>query len=468
MPLKVGKNRVMTAWIGWIKNREPGFYWKTLLLLALWVLPLFVAYAIRPFFESGMPDGDVLLYHRYANQLMNGQLPYIDYHFEYPPASIFIFLLPALFTTMAMEYIVVYQVFSWVAMFGTVCLFAWIYPILGIQKISKYWLVVLMSIASILVMVLGVNRFDAYSSFFTVLGFALFIQGVDKNTIWYRALGVMVIVFATLVKLYPMFLLPFMGIYELKHWNWKAMFAEAGGSIALMIPFVAWMIPGWEGLQFFLGYHSDRGLEIESLWATLVLMGHQFFGWFDYTIIYEFGSISVRGDVPDLLSDASLIIYGGLLVVAAIAYWFKINQKNAIWMLMSAMVVINVGFAAFNKVFSTQYVVWFIPLILVYLGLVFEYRKVHRPWKWAMYSLVGIAISTVLIFPLMWGWYVDEAWWLTLILLTRNIALVGLFGYALLDLIPSRADVHNALKFLNELISSPKQKIGELLDKGSN
>jgi hypothetical protein len=410
---------------------------RIFLIALLWLVPLALYYIIQPFLFYGMPDGDVYLYHRLALQLTQGQLPFVDYFFEYPPASILVFAIPALFTTVAAEYVVVYQLLSWGLMVAITYLLISLFDVVQVRGISKLHLFGYMSISSWIVIQLAINRFDTFSAFFTILGFVLYLKGIHKDHLEYRTYGILSIIFATLIKLYPLFLLPFFGLYELKNCNWKAIRLHSIASIIFSLPFMVWMLIGFRGLLFFLGYHSDRGLEIESSWATLVLFINQISGnlnLLDHSVVYEFASIGIRSEFADTLAAISLRLYAAVLILSALFFLLKLTKENAIELLMHAGAVVMIGFPVFNKVFSAQYVVWLIPFIVLYLGAYLP--KVIKPWRTSIIITVYTAVSTVLIFPIAWGWYTDGNVFLTTVLFVRNILLVGVTGFAVYQLFP--------------------------------
>jgi hypothetical protein len=195
---------------------------KLVRLNLLWLLALGVYFFAQSILGWGMPDGDVKLYHSLALKWLDGGLPFIDFFFEYPPASIFMFVIPALISRDVQQYIMYYQVLSWATLWCSSLLMLKLHSILDIKSISRAQFFLYTSVASWVVMVLALNRFDTFSAFFALAGLVLFMQGIKSQSINYRSLGIIIVLLGTLIKLYPMFLLPFFGLYEIKNYHFQA------------------------------------------------------------------------------------------------------------------------------------------------------------------------------------------------------------------------------------------------------
>lgn len=164
-------------------------------------------------------------------------------------------------------------------------------------------------------------------------------------------------------------------------------------------------------------YQSERGLQIESLLATVpMVLAH---GENPASVIeFEFRAYQLRTDVPpslDLLSLGAVVLTGTvLMVVIARAPHREQEERRAVATALLAVVIVAV-----NTVFSPQYVLWFLALI----ALALAERRVPRPLP----LVVGaVCVLTQMIFP--WGYraLVFGETWALAALVMRNVALLAL------------------------------------------
>lgn len=175
-----------------------------------------------------------------------------------------------------------------------------------------------------------------------------------------------VLAFATSVKLWPGLLgAGLVGHFRKRPaWERLAAFFLSLGVIALAIT----ALKGPERLIKPLSYQGDRGLQVESVWATpFVLI--EYFNQGTYSIGFaESKSFEITGPGVDTalhLSSAATII----ALVAAVAWavyrllrggW---TPRSATYFFLAAVAVL----LATNKVFSPQYMIWIGPLLAVAL-----------------------------------------------------------------------------------------------------
>jgi len=232
------------------------------------------------------------------------------------------------------------------------------------------------------------------------------------------------------------FFLPFIGLYEAKRFNLRFIGIQVLCNTLFLIPFGVWILFGWSGFSHFLTYHSDRGLEIESTWSTAIMMVDQVFNLGSYEVVYEYGSFGIRSGVADFLASISMIIFVGIMSLAYLIYFFNTSRNDTLIMMLRAFIISTAGFAVIGKVFSAQYIMWFVPLLLIYLAI--ELRSIWpaRSLSIATSLTMFVALSTTIIFPLAWTQYIEGNPALTGILLIRNILLLLVVLMAIVRMLP--------------------------------
>lgn len=395
---------------------------KYYLISSLLIIALGVYYIVRFGFGIGVPDGDVNLYRSIASQWRNGGIPYIDFRYEYPPASIFVFIIPALFTLDPTGYVVIYNILSVIALLICSLLILKLSELFDLDSRTKTMVYFYSIILSIIILPIAINRFDTFSTLTVILGLYLYLKGIKESSITTRALGIVSVVLGVFIKLYPIFMLPFFGLYELKNRNWKALMIQTliGGLFCL--PFFVWMYFGKTGMEYFLSYHSDRGLQFESTYASVIVLLQRLGVEMNSWTVYEFATFGIRGPLPDILASISLYLFVIVLIITLVLFWLQLKSNNSFDLLLQASVVVNVGFASFNKVFSTQYVVWFLHLLLLYLVLISQKqtKKINQSFILCLY----IGSSSMAIFPFFWDIFLQYSLPLSLLLVTRNALLI--------------------------------------------
>jgi hypothetical protein len=210
---------------------------------------------------------------------------------------------------------------------------------------------------------------------------------------------------------------------------------------AILLPF--YVIPGNQCLGF-LAYHQARGLEFESPYASVLLLLKKWTG--PVEVAYSFKSVTLQSSLAPLLIQLAPWAAVGLLAAAALAllihFCILLNRTTSAsdnpstlaqrfpQLLLGYALLLLMLFIATSKVFSPQYLLWLVPLVvLIPLG-----GKARRLFLWAF--LLTCVLSTV-IFPFLflsdllaegppqWKFNVPSAR-LTAALVLRNALFVGL------------------------------------------
>jgi hypothetical protein len=146
-----------------------------------------------------------------------------------------------------------------------------------------------------------------------------------------------------------------------------------GLGLAILAPFYLWEGPA---VFDFLDYHKERGIEIESTYATLpILLGNTGEG---FEVYHSHGSVNVRSPLTPLLTASATVVMALALLAALAVFVAALRRRQrqegarrdsattvaqAFPRLVagSTLLLLCISIAA-NKVFSVQYLLWVLPL----------------------------------------------------------------------------------------------------------
>jgi uncharacterized membrane protein len=292
------------------------------------------------------PYGDVHLYATYGAKMAAGQWPYGDFFDEYPPLAQPLFLLvhylPGGYT----------HAFRWtMALCGAAAVVLLIAALASIGASRRRLVVaaVTASVAPILVGPIFLNAYDLWPALLTAAALLAFVQRRERTTYVLLALAVA-------AKVYPIVLLP---LALVETWDRggrtllrRAALWFAGTLLVVHLPFA---IVGPGGLRYSYWIQLKRGLEVESLGAAILLVLDRV-GLRHATFVASL-STNVAGSLASVVAAlTSLVALAAILLVA----WIYYRRRGDPLVAAAAAVV---GFIAFGKVFSPQYVDWLVPLV---------------------------------------------------------------------------------------------------------
>jgi hypothetical protein len=408
------------------KNFGQKFGWNLpsdwIFLLGLGLLTsafLYFSFAYRSFH---LTLGDTTIYYKYASQMLNGAIPYRDFTIEYPPFSIPFILLPGYISTLfggsVEDYLLAFQFESYLLAVGILVIISWFlrkkYP-----APSYTYRVLFLGLAFPLISFFLFRRFDAAPAFLLVLSFYLLYL---YRPVWSGFfLGL-----AASAKLYPLLVLPLLLIYFWRNkGNWKfTLWLSLGFMIAIGISVIPFLIISPNGLAAFLQYQGERGLQIESLFASIAWLGSQS-GFAPAIKIYDHNSTGyVSSWTSWLLPLSTLLSIGGMLALLGYFWWTANPKRTKLdkdWLLYASFLVIT-WFIISNKVISPQYMIWLIPF--------FPFLKTWRVW------IGGVILALSAAAYLFEERGVDDYQWQPMfITLIRNSLLLLLFASQLIDII---------------------------------
>jgi hypothetical protein len=314
--------------------------------------------------------GDIDLYHRYAQAFWMGSPPLRSLPLEYPPLSIVAFsltLLPPL-----PDYITVFALWM-------LALLAVTY--LGFRRFESLRaadVFIVYSVVGGLSTLLG--RFDLVPAALTVAAYwAVRHRRFD--------LAYVLLAAGTLIKLYPLFLIPIVMVEQWRQLGSPKLWAMPPRPLLRSLGiFAALTLAGFavaralnpDGWLSAFTYNTLRPIQVESVPATILWMGSWIGApaWPDHSF-HSFNMVGPLESPLGVLSTLGLV--GGCLWV----YWRQLtgHMSFARALLCCVLVIICT-----SRVFSPQYLIWVIPLVVL------VERDYDPLW-------IGVCVLTTLIYP---------------------------------------------------------------------
>ncbi len=141
----------------------------------------------------------------------------------------------------------------------------------------------------------------------------------------------------------------------------------AGFGLAILTPYYVQHGPA---VMEFLVYHKNRGIEIESTWATLLLRSRE------WAVYHSHGSVNVETPLTPFLTGlatpAMAMLLGVGMLLFVVTVWRRrgevgtdtitIAQRWPRLIAMFTLLLLLISIVA-NKVFSPQYLLWVLPLV---------------------------------------------------------------------------------------------------------
>jgi hypothetical protein len=375
----------------------------------LWVLSrAFVLGMTAVYFE-----GDRATYYAQGAAFWSGQVPYRDVPVEYPPAAL------ALFTALAATGS--YPAFRVAFVAAMVLLDAASFALLrgrGPRAQASY------AIATALLFPVLYVRFDLLPATATLTA-CLLLQPIaapgTPGLTWRRAAaGGACLGLGIASKLYPMLLVPFL-LAGARHGARAVHGLAQAGLLASLVVALSFLPPlaigSGPAVLSFLRYQGERGLQIESSYASvlLVLQGITPLGLFHQR---SHQAHDLAGPLADAIAPwTRLVQVVAVLLVTAVASRRQLPLPRA------AAAVLAAGLATSN-VFSPQFLIWLVPVAALALtGAAADAGDRDRATAWMLVAAAGL---TALIFPALYPRLLELRMEAALPLLVRNALLLAL------------------------------------------
>jgi Glycosyltransferase family 87 len=300
--------------------------------------------ALPPYLREG--SNDLTIYRQAGEALLRGEVPYLDFFIEYPPGSLPLFVPPALFSTGKTGYI---TLFSWemaLVLATTLALTA-----LTARKLWGFraWIIPALTFTAAAVMLYPVaaTRYDAVVALALAIAAFCTTLGGRYVSLAYASLG-----FGAAAKIVPA-----LATVPLARRGAARGYAVFFGVFALF--FAPALLLGGGGFLQGLAYHANRGLQAESLAASVLMK----LGWV-HEIVFAYGALEVRGQGAELAASLSLPLTGVLLLVtASLMYREYVSGRSELGTFPRHAAALILAFMLGSKVLSPQYVIWLLPLV---------------------------------------------------------------------------------------------------------
>jgi hypothetical protein len=356
-------------------------------------------------FWGSNPIIDTPVYQGYGEKMLDGEVPYRDFAVEYPPGALPVFVLPAFADEQ--DYGSAFELVMWVCAGHAIIFLTTTLTALGADSARLYAATAFAGLAPLLLGSVILSRFDLWPAALTMGALAALVAGRDH-------LGLGVLGAAAAAKLWPAVLLPLALVWVYRKRGKRDTLLGLGvflGVIAVIVlPFFI-LSPG--GLAHSLTTQLGRPLQIESLGSGLLLAVHQL-GLYAPHVDSSHGSQNLSGALPDAFAVLQTVLQAAALVAVWVAFARGRPERER---LVTATTAAVVGFVAFGKVLSPQFLIWLIPLVPLVVGG----TGVTACWLFA-----AALVTTQIWFPHRY-WDVVDLQAVGLLVLLRDLLLVALF-----------------------------------------
>jgi hypothetical protein len=340
---------------------------------------------------------DTPTYQSYGDAIVHhGLFPYRDFHVDYPPGALPVFVLPSLGGSYD-------ATFAWLMAACGVGL-VWV---VGSLRGAAAWFV---AVSPLLVGSLIFSRFDLWPALLATGALAALVTSRDR--LGWGLLGA-----AVAAKAWPLVLVPLALTWA---WRRRRLPAACTGLAVLALAVVPFAIVGPAGLWSSIAGQASRPLQVESFGAALLT------SFTHPSVITSHGSQNIAGH------GGLAALFGALQALAVVGVWIGFARGPATperFLRFTAAAVC--AFIVFGKVLSPQYLIWLVPLIPLVRG---------RRGVAATGLLVGALVLTQVWFPARY-WRYALQFHLSGVVLARDVVLLALLAVLAL---PTRGVVGGA------------------------
>ena len=310
----------------------------------------------------GRPADDLKVFMNGAEALLHGPLIYRDAVFEYPPYALLWFLLPRALSSDLDGFRLAFGLEMWLAdaLIKALLLRYAIRAGTGPRGLIPFLAYTLGSAALGHVLL---QRFDLVPAALT-LGAALAVAS------GWAFLGGILVAIGAGTKLYPALLVPVLAVFAWRRRREALARFTAGAAVATApLLIAAFWVPWWR----FASYHVERGLQAESLLASMVWALH--FAGLPAGWALVWRAVEVTGPVAASLVGPGKLLWAVVTLActasATLTAWRLGSQaprQTPVAEMAAVLLLPIVAFVATNTVLSPQFHLWLLPLAALVLS----------------------------------------------------------------------------------------------------
>jgi len=376
------------------------------LLVASWA---FIAFT--PVFAQWL-FGDARYYENWGSWIAAHQVPYRDFNVEYPPGALPTFVVPVYLRKLFFyhgRYFFWLRVEILVFALVTLALMVFVLGRLGASRRRAYAVCVATGVAPAVLGPIAFFHFDYWPAMLAAAGLAALVarRGV---------LACALLAAGAAAKVYPVLLIPFALAVLWRRGGRRAAAKGVGAALAVLAVAIGpFAVVAPHGLTWALQRETARPLEVESIGASFFAVAHALAGVHLHIVLSSGGSHGIAGPAARAVAVALALAAVAALVAVYVRYVRGPGTAEDIVVASSTLVVVYI---VFSKVFSPQYLLWLVPLVLLIGG-----RRGLR----ASVLLLAILAVTQIFEPYRYPQYFHmHTTWVELVVFARNLLVVGL------------------------------------------
>lgn len=381
-----------------------------MLIAASIVMKFLVVFVTTVVFQSFVDSFDIGTYLNSATPLLEGQIPYISYQYEYPVLMFIPILLAFIPAVILKSGEIFFLAFQFLMILCDIAIVLCVYLIgLKLYRETTAFYAGLIYATAFSTAYFVITKSDVFPTALLMLGILFTVYGMKIRGYAGASAGFF-------AKIFPAVALPFMVFYNAKKTSFKTALIEGlkvffAFCIVLLVP-LAIISPGTIQTYLFVTGGSV-GVYVNTATYTL------------YSYLHDVLPLGVSAGA---VSTVMYILMGlAILLLFALAYTDKeMREKTLLKYILCALFCL----VFFTKFHSPQYIVWFTPLLAILVAD--DFLKIGLFYVSQLLAYIE--------FPLMFGgWYTNLAyvnpagssgWYLTLFFFTIvNIVLIALLYF---------------------------------------
>lgn len=347
-------------------------------------------------------------------------------NFEYPPFFIVFLAIPRLLSWDLQSFCFVYSIFA---------LFFFLLGLYPLKKIldhfgtnEKYPLLMYVS----LIAFAGLLLFCRNDVFATTLVLFSIMFFLEKKYVPASA----ILALATMTKIYPALLILIFIIPLISNKKWKLLLNSAltfvSVCVLISLPFI--ICDPYNAFDY-LTYHSGRGIQVESFAGSILLMINIFVPGLVEIRYDQYQSHNLYGDITDPVLTLFTILEVFFVLGFAIWCYYRVkeldeNEQMNHCVCFGCAILIMVAIV-FNKVFSCQYMLWYLTLIPIAMVPFYEQND-RKNLLVAFVAMCVISSMSAFAYGGLTGYESTIADVSTLVIFIKNIIVLAGTAYMIL------------------------------------